>query len=95
VAVDRAVVDVDLVVIGDIHQGVAAFHHAGTGGDRLQDQELGDREGDRLVLPGLARAFARKPRGPCSPPASAINAERRRISCVGLNSRRPRSRRRR
>jgi hypothetical protein len=25
----------------------------------------------------LARAFARKPRGPCSPPASAINAERR------------------
>jgi hypothetical protein len=36
VAVDRAIVDVDLVVVGDIHQGVAAFHHAGTGGDRLQ-----------------------------------------------------------
>src|SRR5258707_200997 len=28
VAVDRAVVDIDLVVVGGIHQGVATFHHA-------------------------------------------------------------------
>ena len=31
VAVDGAVVDIDLVVVGRIHQGVAAFHHARAG----------------------------------------------------------------
>src|SRR5665213_3032333 len=35
VAVDGAVVDINLVVIGRIHQGVAAFHDAGAGGERL------------------------------------------------------------
>ena len=29
VAVDGAVVDIDLVVIGGVHQRVAALHHAG------------------------------------------------------------------
>src|ERR1700735_4301576 len=29
VAVDSAIVDIDLIVIGGIHQGVAAFHYAG------------------------------------------------------------------
>src|SRR6476659_4145445 len=29
VAVDGAIVDVDLIVIGCVHQGVAALHHAG------------------------------------------------------------------
>ena len=52
VAVDGAVVDIDLVVVGGIHQRVAAFHHAGAGGQRLQDQEFGDGQRDRLVLPG-------------------------------------------
>src|SRR6187401_1979697 len=31
VAVDGAIVDIDLVVIGCVHQRVAAFHHAGPG----------------------------------------------------------------
>jgi hypothetical protein len=52
VAVDGAVVDVDLIVIGGVHQRVAAFDDAGTGGECLQNQEFGDREGDRVVLPG-------------------------------------------
>ena len=56
-AVDGAVVDIDLVVIGRVHQRVAAFHHAGAGGERLQDEELGDRQGDRLVLPGAGMAL--------------------------------------
>src|SRR5580765_4548115 len=38
VAVDGAVVDIDLVVIGGVHQRVAAFHHPGPGRERLQDQ---------------------------------------------------------
>src|SRR6266550_4238291 len=40
VAVDGAVVDIDLVVIGRVHQRVAAFHHARPARERLQDQEL-------------------------------------------------------
>src|SRR4029079_13571886 len=54
VAVDGAVVDIDLIVVGGIHQGVAAFHHAGAGGQRLQDQEFGNRQCDRLVFPGAS-----------------------------------------
>src|SRR5262245_29577063 len=38
VAVDGPVVDVDLVVVGRIHQGVAAFDHAGAARQRLQDE---------------------------------------------------------
>src|SRR3954452_24097698 len=34
VAVDGAVVDIDLVVIGGVHQRVAALHHAGPGRER-------------------------------------------------------------
>src|SRR5579862_5837317 len=33
VAVDGAVVDIDLIVIGRVHERVAAFHHAGSGGE--------------------------------------------------------------
>jgi hypothetical protein len=57
VAVDRAVVHVHLIVIGRIHEGVAALHHAGTLRQRLQDQEFGDREGDGLTLPGAVVAL--------------------------------------
>src|SRR5215471_8343852 len=57
VAVDGAVVNVDLIVIGRVHQRVAALDHAGPARQRLQDQELGDRERDRLVLPGAGVAL--------------------------------------
>src|SRR5216684_7398458 len=52
VAVDGAIVDIDLVVIGRVHQGVAAFHDAGAGGQRLQDQKFRHGQRHRLVLPG-------------------------------------------
>ena len=57
VAVDGAVVHIDLVVIGGVHQGVAALDHAGPGRQRLKDQEFGDGEDDRLVLPGAGVAL--------------------------------------
>jgi hypothetical protein len=57
VAVDGAVVDIDLIVIGRIHQRVAAFHDAGALRQRLQDQELGDGQRDRLALPGAGVAL--------------------------------------
>src|ERR1700722_1976413 len=40
VAVDGAIVDVNLVVIGRIHQGVAALDDAGPRGERLKDQKF-------------------------------------------------------
>src|SRR5688500_4590239 len=42
VAVDGAIVDIDLIVIGGVHERVAAFHHARPLREGLQDQELGD-----------------------------------------------------
>src|SRR5262245_43331011 len=51
VAVDGAIIDIDLIVVGGVHQRVAALDHAGTSCERLQDQELGDGEGDRFTLP--------------------------------------------
>src|SRR6516225_156969 len=57
VAVDGAIVHVDLVVVGGIHQRVAALDHAGPAGERLQDQELGDRERHWLILPGAGVAL--------------------------------------
>src|SRR5665213_1816754 len=52
VAVDRAVVDVDRLAVGGIHQLVAVLDVAGPLGERLQQQELGDREMHFLALPG-------------------------------------------
>src|SRR5215813_822010 len=51
VAVDGAVVDIDLVVVGRIHQRVAGLHHARAGGERLQDQEFRHRQHHRMVVP--------------------------------------------
>src|SRR6185437_15606307 len=51
VAVDRAVVDVDLIVVGRVHQVVAAFDEAGALGQRLQQQELGHRQAHRAAVP--------------------------------------------
>src|SRR5689334_21664598 len=51
VAVDGAVVDVDLVVVGGVHQVVAALHEAGPLGQRLQQQELGHGQLHRPAVP--------------------------------------------
>src|SRR3954471_7215259 len=51
-AVDRAVVDIDVVLIGDVHQLVAGLDHARALRQRLQDQEFGDGEGHVLAVPG-------------------------------------------
>src|SRR3954471_21602970 len=40
VAVDRAVVDIDVFLIGDVHQLVPRFDHAGPLRQRLEDHEL-------------------------------------------------------
>src|SRR5271156_3730044 len=39
VAVDSAVVDIDVLAIGAVHELIAALHVAGAKGERLQDQE--------------------------------------------------------
>src|ERR1700730_12891016 len=57
VAVDGAVVDIDLIVVGHVHQGVPAPDHAWTADQRLQDPEFSDRQSDGLVLPGAAVAL--------------------------------------
>src|SRR5579871_5182777 len=49
VAVDGAVVDVDLIIVGRVHQVVAALHEPRTLRQRLQQQELGDGESHRLA----------------------------------------------
>ena len=51
VAVDGAVVDVDVLAVRRVDQLVAAFHHAGTRGQRLDQQELRDRQLDVVALP--------------------------------------------
>src|ERR1700674_3947800 len=57
VAVDGAVVDVDLVVVGRVHERVPALHHAWPRRQRLQDEELGHRQRHRVALPGAGVAF--------------------------------------
>src|ERR1700722_12187746 len=47
VAVDRAIVDIDVLAIGCVHELVAALDVAGAGRERFQDEELGDGELDR------------------------------------------------
>src|SRR5487761_17990 len=51
VAVDGAIVDVDVLAIGAVHQLVAALDVAGPDRERLQDQEFRDRQVDVLALP--------------------------------------------
>src|SRR5262245_63173292 len=61
VAVDRAVIDVDVIVISRIHERVAALDHARASRERLQDQELGDRQHDRLAHPRAGMSFGMDP----------------------------------
>ena len=56
-AVDGAVVDIDLIVIGRVHQGVAALDDAGTLRQRLQDQEFRHRQHHRIAAPGAGVAL--------------------------------------
>src|SRR6185369_2434605 len=51
VAVDRPIVDIDLIVVGGVHQVVAAFHESRPLRQGLQKQELGDRQLHRLAFP--------------------------------------------
>src|SRR5690606_221784 len=51
VAVDRAVVDIDLLVISRIHKRVPALDHAWPLGERMQDEELRHRQRDWVTLP--------------------------------------------
>jgi hypothetical protein len=37
VAVDGAVININLIIVSGIHQGVAAFDHTGTQSERLHD----------------------------------------------------------
>src|SRR5580704_8514853 len=52
VAVDGAVVDIDVLAIGRVHQLVAVLDVAGALRQRLQDQELGDGQLHLVALPG-------------------------------------------
>src|SRR6476646_1230107 len=56
VAVDRAVIDVDMLAIGRVHQLVAVFDVPRTLRQRFEDQELGHGQLNRLPLPGTLMA---------------------------------------
>src|SRR5579871_1810354 len=71
VAVDGAVIDIDLIVIRGIHQRIAAFHNARAGRQRLQDQELGHGQRHRLVLPGTGVALR-------------IHTQQAAVECLGV-----------
>src|SRR5262249_3224850 len=57
VAVDRPVVDVDLVLVGGIHQRVAALYYARTSRQRLEQAKLCYRQPHLLPLPLAAMAL--------------------------------------
>src|SRR5262245_32031321 len=57
VTVDRAVIDINLIVVGRIHQRIAGLDDARPCGKRLQDQELGHRQGYRLAVPMAGMAL--------------------------------------
>src|SRR5881227_2915345 len=56
VAVDRAVIDVDVLAVSRIHQLIAVFDVTRTLRQGFEDQELGDGQLDRLALPGAEMA---------------------------------------
>src|SRR5690606_28960804 len=56
-AVNRAVIHIDLLIISRIHEGVTTFHHSGTLCQRMKDQEFGDGQRDRFALPGASVAL--------------------------------------
>src|SRR5207237_6097995 len=56
VAVDRAVIDVDMLAIGRVHQLIAVFDVTRTLRQRFEDQELGHRQLDGFAVPGTLMA---------------------------------------
>ena len=56
VAVNGAIIDIDLIVIGGIHQGIAAFDNAGALGKGLQNQKFSHSQNDRLAVPSAGMA---------------------------------------
>src|SRR5437762_9930188 len=56
VAVDRAVIDVDVLAIGRVHQLIAIFDVPRTLRQRSEDQELGHRQLDGFAVPGTLMA---------------------------------------
>jgi hypothetical protein len=52
VSVDRAIIDIDVLIVGGIHQRIAALDHARAARQRLQDQELSDGQRYIGILPG-------------------------------------------
>src|SRR5579883_291910 len=64
VAVDRAVIDIDVLAIGAVHQLIAALDVARAQGERLQDEKFGHRQIDihapptALVAGGIEQEIA-------------------------------------
>src|SRR4029077_15937074 len=56
VAVDRPVVDIDVLAVSRIHQLVAVLDVPRAVGERFEDQELGHGELDRRATPGAQMA---------------------------------------
>src|SRR6185369_15935152 len=63
VAVDGAVVDINIVAIGDVEQLVAGFYDSRSLRERFQDQELGNGEADDALVPehSVPRRVHRQP----------------------------------
>src|SRR5258708_35134736 len=51
VRIDCAIIDIDLIVIGRIHEIIPALDEAGPLRQRLQDEELRHRQTDRFAVP--------------------------------------------
>jgi hypothetical protein len=61
VTVDCAVIDINLIVISGIHQGVAIFENTWTLRKRLQNQEFSDRKRDTLAALSRKNALIVEP----------------------------------
>ena len=57
VTVNRAVVNIYLIVIGGVHERVSAFHHAGTLGQCMQDQKLCNGQHHWIAAPSACVTF--------------------------------------
>src|ERR1700730_19382372 len=56
-AVDGAVLDVDLIIVGSIHQRVSALENTRTQRESLQNQKLSDRKQDGFIFPCACVTF--------------------------------------